>query len=86
MNGPPNVTELPVPQDERPSITRYVVLTVIGLGIVHAAVGVFTQNTSSAIFDSVVLSVAVVLDVAIGFLMIQSLIEEWFQAVTIVEE
>jgi hypothetical protein len=80
------MAEVTVPKEDRPSITKYVVLTVAGLGVVNLFVSSFAQDASSAVFLFAVVLVAVVLDVAILFVMVQSLIEEWFQVATIAEE
>lgn len=80
------MAEITVPKDARPGYGKYVVYTVIGVFLVNAVVGAAARGLDSPVMAFVVLLLAAGLNVAVVFLMVQSLIEEWFAAAEIVEE
>lgn len=73
------MAELTVAKDDRPSIGKYVVYTVVGIAIVNTLVALVVQGAGNTVVSFLALVVAGLADVAILFLMVQSLIEEWFQ-------
>jgi len=76
--------ELTVPKYKRPSPWKYVWYTFIGFLIVGAFAGLLTQNASGVVALGAVIAAAI-LNLGILFLMIQSLIEEWFEAAEVHE-
>jgi len=77
------MAEITVAKDDRPSIAKYVVYTVVGIAIVNSFVALVVQGAGNALVSFLALIVVALADVAILFLMVQSLIEEWFQVATV---
>jgi Na+-driven multidrug efflux pump len=80
------MAKITVPQDERPAYAKYVAYAVIGIFLVNAVVGTAARGADSPVLGLVVLLIAGVLNVGVVFLMVQSLVEEWFDAAEIIEE
>lgn len=80
------MAEITVPKDERPSYGKYVVYTIIGLFLVNYIIAVPARDVNSPILALGAVLTAGILNVTIVFLMVQSLIEEWFAAAEVVEE
>lgn len=80
------MAEITVPEGERPSYAKYVAYTIIGISLVNYVIALPARDVNSPILALGAVLVAGVLNVAIVFLMVQSLIEEWFAAAEIVEE
>lgn len=78
--------EIAIPDGERPSYGKYVAYTVIGLLLVNWVVAFFAEGLDSPVLGLAALLVAAILNVTVVFLMVQSLIEEWFAAAEVVEE
>ena len=74
------MAEITVPRDQRPALWKYVVLTAIGFVVVGSFSALLTQNSADAIMGLFAFAVAALLNLGILFLMVQSLIEEWFDA------
>ncbi|MFT4889239.1 MAG: hypothetical protein ACI9YT_000148 [Halobacteriales archaeon] len=80
------MAELTVAKEDRPSIGKYVIYTVVGIAIVNSFVAVVVQGAGDSVLSLLALIVAGLADVAILFLMVQSLVEEWFQVAEITTE
>jgi hypothetical protein len=80
------ISEIRVPKGERPSYGKYVAYAVIGIFLVTRVVGTAARGVDSTVLGVVVLLIAGVLNVGVVFLMVQSLIEKWFDAAAIIEE
>ena len=80
-----DMSELTVPEYKRPSPWKYVWYTAIGFAIVGSLAGLLTQNASSGVVALGAVIAAAILNLGILFLMVQSLIEEWFEAAEVYE-
>ena len=80
------MSEIVVPKADRPAIGKYVIYTVVGLLLVNMFIALLVEGAGNALIRFGGLLVAVIADFAIVFLMVQSLIEEWFQAATVTSE
>lgn len=80
------MAKITVPMENRPSFGKYAAYTAIGIFLTTAVVGSLARGVQAPVFGFGVALAGGLLNVAILFLMIQSLVEEWFSAAEIVEE
>lgn len=80
------MAEIRVPRENRPSIGKYVAYTAIGFVLTGAIAGLLVQNSDNPTSGLFSLLFSAILTIGILFLMVQSLIEEWFTAAEIVDE
>lgn len=78
--------EVAVGNDDRPSIAKYVIFTAIGILLLNGFVAMVLQDSTNPVIALGGVFLASVGSIAIGFVMIQSLIEEWFTSAEIIDE
>ena len=78
--------EVTVRNENRPSFGRYVIYTAIGVFLINGFVAVLLQDSASPVVALGGVLLAGVGTIAIVFLMVQSLIEEWFASAEITDE
>lgn len=76
--------EITVSNEERPSVSKYVAFTLAGILLVWGVIATVQRGDSPGL-TLVVTSAGVIVSVGILFVMIQSLIEEWFNAAEITD-
>ena len=77
--------EMVVREEDRPSFGKYVLLSVAVMGLITWLIVTLTQDSTSQLVGIIGLLTAAVANVAVVFVMVQSLVDEWFAAAEIVE-
>ena len=77
--------DLAVPRDQRPSIAKYVAYTALGFVVVGSFLSLLAGNTDNGAVAVGAVIVGALLNLGVLFLMVQSLIEEWFAAAEVVD-
>lgn len=80
------MTDVRVSAENRPSIGKYVAYSTVGFVLVGAISGLLVQNSDNPLLGLFALAISAILTIGILFLMIQSLIEEWFAAAEVVDD
>ena len=80
------MAEVTVREENRPSFGKYVVYTAIGVLLVNGFIAVLTQNSGNPVVALGGVLLTGIGSIAIVFLMVQSLVEEWFAAAEIIDE
>lgn len=79
------MAEITVPREDRPSLAKYVIATLALVLLVSAFAGLLVRS-AGGLFGAVVGLTAATVNLAILFVMVQSLIEDWFRAAEVTLE
>lgn len=80
------MSEVTVRKENRPSFGKYVIYTAIGVVLANGFVTVLMQDSANSAVALGGVLLAGVGNIAIVFLMVQSLIEEWVASLEIIDE
>lgn len=77
--------QITVPAEARPDVGRYVVYVAVGFFLVGTITGLFANNATNPIVSVLAISVAALLNIGILLLVVQSMVERYFEAAEVVE-
>ncbi|MFB6154166.1 MAG: hypothetical protein ABEJ27_07940 [Halodesulfurarchaeum sp.] len=77
--------EIQVPAENRPNVGRYIGYAAVAFVLIGFLTLLMVSNSQNSMVSLVTLSVAGLADLAVLFLLVQSLVEAWFEAAEVVE-
>ncbi|QFU83373.1 hypothetical protein [Natronorubrum aibiense] len=78
------MTTIIVPKENRPSLTKYVILTIVGILFVSIFIISMTYKYEQLALGGYFITG--IINITIIFKMMESLLKEWFEAAELIEE